>query len=477
MVISLLTKFKASLQLQIKIIFFLIFILINSIILVLCIYDKNNQELFNLKRYIGAKTILEHNYYNDVKIKNENLESFNLRVSSLEHKDFDKRDSIVRKKLFENEEPFISKTEQNFPKPFDIYILDGRKYVIFRLINKDRYLNINEGPLSKIFNENGRPPLPPPSMLGFPGPPGMMPFPNSSNEFKDDFKAFEKFLVFEDTFEFNYLKYVLFLILIDSLLIWFFVFLKNSLKPLGSLKKEIINFAQGNLNISTKQTGTNEISQVANEFDNAIVTIKKLNESRNLFLRNIMHELKTPITKGKLISDTLEEGKQKDILQRVFLRFEYLLDEFSKIEELSSNKLILNKKEYRVIDIIEQSLDILLIDKNKLDIYYSNKIIDVDFDFFSIAIKNLIDNALKYKTEGKPKLILGKNSLKIVNKGKPLKKDISQYYKPFNHDYETSLYSLGLGLYVTKNIILKHNFDLWYYYDNDEHTFEIVYPI
>lgn len=475
MAISLLTKFKSSLQLQIKIIFFLIFILINSIVLVLYVYDKNNQELFNLKRYISAKTILEHNYYNNIKIKNENLESFNLKVSSLEHKHFDKRDIIIRKKLFENEVPFMSENEQNFPKPFEIYILDGKKYIVFRLMNKDGYFNMKEGPLNKRFDENNGSPLPPSGMLGFPGPPGMMPFPNPTDGLKGNFETFEKFLVLEDTFKFNYLKYILFLILIDTLLIWFFVFLKNSLKPLGSLKKEIINFAQGNLNISTKQVGTNEISQVANEFDNAIVTIKKLNESRNLFLRNIMHELKTPITKGKLISDTLEEGKQKDILQRVFLRFEYLLDEFSKIEELSSNKLILNKKEYRVIDIIEQSLDILLIDKSKLDIYYSNKIIDVDFDFFSIAIKNLIDNALKYKTEGKPKLILGKNSLKIVNKGKPLNKDISQYYKPFNHDYETSLYSLGLGLYVTKNIILKHNFDLWYYYDNDEHTFEIVY--
>ena len=35
-------------------------------------------------------------------------------------------------------------------------------------------------------------------------------------------------------------------------------------------------------------------------------------------MRNILHELKTPITKGKLISDTLEEGRNKSILQRAF---------------------------------------------------------------------------------------------------------------------------------------------------------------
>ena len=47
-----------------------------------------------------------------------------------------------------------------------------------------------------------------------------------------------------------------------------------------------------NFSISTKIAGKDEISQVANEFDNAIKQLIQLRESRNLFLRNIMHELK-----------------------------------------------------------------------------------------------------------------------------------------------------------------------------------------
>lgn len=46
--------------------------------------------------------------------------------------------------------------------------------------------------------------------------------------------------------------------------------------------------------------------------------IQTLQDSRKLFLRNIMHELKTPITKGKLITDLMEDTKNQERLKRIF---------------------------------------------------------------------------------------------------------------------------------------------------------------
>ncbi|BAK70819.1 HAMP domain-containing protein [Aliarcobacter butzleri] len=87
---------------------------------------------------------------------------------------------------------------------------------------------------------------------------------------------------------------------IDILLLWFFMFIEKKLKPFISLKKDMKNLSNGNLQISTKTDGKDEISQVAKEFDIALKQLKELRDSRNLFLRNIMHEFKTPITKGRL---------------------------------------------------------------------------------------------------------------------------------------------------------------------------------
>ena len=54
-----------------------------------------------------------------------------------------------------------------------------------------------------------------------------------------------------------------------------------------------------------------------------------------------------------------------------------------------------------------------------------------------------------------------------------LKKDIEDYYKPFNHDYEDSSSGLGLGLYISNNIIKIHGFKLEYEYLNGYNYFVV----
>jgi two-component system, OmpR family, sensor kinase len=329
--------------------------------------------------------------------------------------------------------------------PIEIYILNNKKYIFF----KPRF--------------NFPPPMP---RFKRPEEPRFEPHP----------KPFDLLLI--DEFNENNFKYfwLIILITIDILLIWFFIFIRKKLNPLIDLKENMIKLSKGELIVSSKIKGKDEISQVSNEFDNAIRQLRQLRESRNLFLRNIMHELKTPITKGKLISDTLEEDERREILIRVFQRLEYLLSEFSKIEELTSGKLNLLKSDFRIVDLIDQALDILLLDDNYIGIKYNaNPIINVDFDFFSIVLKNLIDNAIKYNTNGNPQIFIEKNYIKIVNKGSALSKDINEYYKPFNNDYETAQSGLGLGLYISNNIIKLHKFDLEYEYKDSYHNFVIKF--
>lgn len=49
-----------------------------------------------------------------------------------------------------------------------------------------------------------------------------------------------------------------------------------------------------------------------------------------------MHELKTPIGKGRIISEMIKEDRQKERLIAIFLRMDSLINEFAKIENLFS---------------------------------------------------------------------------------------------------------------------------------------------
>jgi two-component system OmpR family sensor kinase len=269
-------------------------------------------------------------------------------------------------------------------------------------------------------------------------------------------------------------EYIIILAIVFNILFAsFYIFLFKKLQPLHFLKRDIKRFSEGSLDIDTSCIGKDEISEVSNEFNNAIKQIKTLTNSRNLFLRNIMHELKTPITKGLLISNMMEDGKYKDSLKKVFFRLEYLLKEFTKIEEFTSKNITLKKSEFRIVDIIDQALDILILDSSQvqLDVEYNTKAV-VDFELFSIAVKNLIDNAIKYG-KGKPNIVVTKDYLYIRNKGEKLSKPLKEFNKPFNRKYEGIKTGLGLGLYIVNNILNAHDLILEYDFKENENIFSI----
>lgn len=269
-------------------------------------------------------------------------------------------------------------------------------------------------------------------------------------------------------------KYIIALtILLNICFITFYIFLINKLKPLKTLKNNISKFANGDLEINTLCNGKDEISEVSNEFNNAIEKIRTLTKSRNLFLRNIMHELKTPITKGLLISNLLEKNKFQESLKKAFFRLEYLLNEFAKIEQFTSSNIKLTRNTFSLEDIIDNSLDILFINKEEITIeLQENLLVEVDFELFTIVIKNLLDNAMKYGNT-KPKLLVQNKSLSIISEGEKLPYPIEEYQKPFNRKYENSSAGLGLGLYIIHSILKAHHLTLEYKFIENNNIFTI----
>ena len=202
-----------------------------------------------------------------------------------------------------------------------------------------------------------------------------------------------------------------------------------------------------------------------------------LERSRSLFMRNLMHELKTPISKGKLLLHFLE-GKTKDkvLLETLFDQMEGHLSDLAKVEAMTSQSMVLEKKPYAIIDIIDHAFDLLEIDEEEIVLEIENKTVEVDFTLFSYAIKNLVDNALKYTQEKPIKIEVKENKFTILNRGKPFTQKIETYFKPYQRDTtQHSLEGMGLGLYIVKEIVLKHQYKLDYRYENGYHCFSISF--
>ena len=251
-----------------------------------------------------------------------------------------------------------------------------------------------------------------------------------------------------------------------------YVFIITRLRPLASLKKQIDKFAANKLDeIINVGSGNDEISQVASAFYVAINQINKLNKSRQFFIRNMMHELKTPITKGLITIEMIEENKYKKRLYDIFNRLETLINEFAAIEQVTSGASFINNKKYNILDLIDEAKEMAMNDDNNINIIIKEGFyVNVDFKLFTTAIKNMIDNGIKYSIDNFIQIEINKDYICFKNKGDRLRHKLEYYTQAFTKDSKTKD-SFGLGLYIVNTILISHKMKLDYNYENGLNVF------
>ncbi len=258
---------------------------------------------------------------------------------------------------------------------------------------------------------------------------------------------------------------------IVSIIIISFMLILQRLRPLIRLFQRIALFGAGNLNVSFKAKGADEIAVIANELETARLKINSMLEARTLFLRNIMHELKTPIAKGTIATQMLESQKQRDRFSSIFGRLEALVNDFAMIEEVTS---LTNKKEfaqYRIVDIIDGAIDMSMVEVEhiEVDVQSSAKML-ASYRLYTTAIKNMIDNAMKYSPDKHIQIVAIDGELRFKSRGERLKYPLSFYIEPFTKE-SSSQNSFGLGLYLVDSILKAHKQVLAYEYKDGINSF------
>lgn len=198
--------------------------------------------------------------------------------------------------------------------------------------------------------------------------------------------------------------------------------------------------------------------------------------SRQLFLRTVMHELKTPIAKGRIVSELIDDEKQKKRIITIFEKLNFLIDDFAKVEQIVSNNYNPNMHSCSIESVIQKSIEMLMLESTDNIILenISAKKINVDLDLFALALKNLIDNGLKYSTDSKVIIREEADQLHFISIGKELQKPLHEYFKPFHNDTKLKNHGMGLGLYIIYAILQMHHMNLEYEYLQERNIFKII---
>ncbi len=252
-----------------------------------------------------------------------------------------------------------------------------------------------------------------------------------------------------------------------------FLSIAVSLYPLKQLLGKIKLFGEGRMDIDFSSRRKDEIANVSNEFDKAVKKLKGVMKARMIFLRNVTHELKTPVTTGKMAMEFIEDTRAKEILNNVFTRLELLLKEFTRIEQHTATQQMAERNNYHLKDILDQAEDLLFLESNSVDNNFRDEEVYVNFELFAIVFKNLIDNGIKYSEDKKVFLQYDDGKIVCCSKGKELEESLEYYIQPFTTCGADNSDSFGLGLYIVDSIVRNHGFDLRYEYRDGNNCFII----
>lgn len=260
------------------------------------------------------------------------------------------------------------------------------------------------------------------------------------------------------------------LILLDIfVLLLIFLYILKLLSPLKKITKEIENFSKGNFNSRINITSNDEIGILSTTFNTMAASLEELIHTREELLRDIGHELRTPIAKGKFAIEKIGDTSQKELLRKIFSDLDILTNELIELEKLNSVKLHVTV--FNAETLIIEALNKLYIDESKINIeIIENFKIDGDLYYLSIALKNLIDNALKYSVKPPIMIRASRKEICVINKGERLSKELEYYLKPFTQEL-SQRDGFGLGLSIVNKIVTKHGFSLHYEHKNKENIF------
>ncbi|RAX56942.1 hypothetical protein CCZ01_07775 [Helicobacter monodelphidis] len=268
------------------------------------------------------------------------------------------------------------------------------------------------------------------------------------------------------------------LLIVQAILMFFlYAWLYMILRPIKQLTKSLKNFQDGNYQTRIQVHSKNELGELARSFNNMAETISELFKSKEMLLRNAGHELRTPITKGKLALEIMQDTPQKPIIQECFLRLDTLTNHLLTLEYLQGIQN-LKQETFSMHTLLLESLSQSFADEESVKLNLQNDFqITGNLQWLSTALKNLIDNALKYQEADEAiEIILQDKTCSILNVGKPLQKEFTFYLNPFvqEEDFkEKKGYGLGLSLVAT--ILKIHHFQLQYAYQHNKHIFSICF--
>ena len=272
-------------------------------------------------------------------------------------------------------------------------------------------------------------------------------------------------------------------------------------RPLNVMDKTLSHLSEGYLDEEVSFTGYSEIKKISDSFNRLISRMKSLESSRQEFVSNVSHELKTPITSMKVLADSLLT--QENVPAETYREFLTDINEEVERENKIINDLLslvkldksvgeVHVEEVNINELLEGILKRLnpIAQKRGIEMVFESfrpVTAEVDEVKLSLAISNLIENAIKYNVDdGWVRVSLNADHkyfyVKVSDSGIGIPDEaqgliFDRFYRVDKaRTRETG--GTGLGLSIARNAVMLHKGAIKVYSkENEGTTFTVRIPL
>lgn len=272
-------------------------------------------------------------------------------------------------------------------------------------------------------------------------------------------------------------------------------------KPLARLSNSIQEITNGTRDEVVEHRSLNEYNEVSESVNGLLDRIKVLDESRQEFVSNVSHELKTPMTSIKVLADSLL--MQENVSAEMYREFmQDIVDEIDRENRIISSLLTMVKFDKtdgemkiavvdvnELIELILKRLKPIAVTKNVELVLESFRPVAAELDEvkFTLAITNLVENAIKYNVDnGWVRVSLNADHkyfyVKVADSGIGIpnesKEQIFERFYRVDKARSRETGGTGLGLSITKSVIQLHKGVIKIYSkENEGTTFTVRIPL
>ncbi|MDH5228973.1 MAG: HAMP domain-containing histidine kinase [Gammaproteobacteria bacterium] len=253
-----------------------------------------------------------------------------------------------------------------------------------------------------------------------------------------------------------------FLILL-GILFFFYHATRRLFKPIDTIKYGIKQIEQGVLSHRIDVKRKDELGELAQHINTMADELERLLDAKRELLLAVSHELRTPLTRIKVILEIENDPKQLDMIRTELLDMEKLITDILESERLK-NHSALTRTETNLSQLLKQIIGEDFRQHNiKLTLPISPCISQLDKMRITLAIRNIIDNAIKYSQQQAPEVTLECNDIiriEVINYGNVIEAShlplITEPFYRVDPSRQRQTGGYGLGLYLCKLIIEQH---------------------